>query len=216
MTSTATSRRRTATAVAWLLVVATLAAIAVAMMLRRPPALAVLGQVPPFSLLDQQGQEFSSSSLAGRVWVANFLYTSCPGPCPVMVEKLAQLRERVSPEDLAIVSFSVDPDIDTVDVTRDYASDHRIKASQSWWLLTGPRQQVLELIQKGFSSAVMREDAAEGSADSASGPIIHSTGLVLVDGEGQIRGTYSSEDAADLDRLEEDAKSLPSHPSSKR
>lgn len=209
-------RATTAAAVAWVVVGVIVVALAVATMLRKPPELPVLGQVPSFSLLDQEGATFPSERLAGRVWVANFLYTSCPGPCPVMVEKLAQLRRRIDPGDLAIVSFSVDPDTDTVDILGDYARDHAIAASQSWWLATGSRQQVLDVIEKGFLVTVSREDGGEGPPEAASGPIIHTTRLMLVDGDGRIRGAYSSEDAEDLARLEEDAKRLASLPSPRR
>lgn len=172
-----------------------------------------IGQVPAFSLLDHEGADFSEQRLRGRVWLASFLYTSCPGPCPVLVARLADLRRRVAPEALAMVSFSVDPDTDTVEVLRAYASAHGIEASRSWWLATGPREEILTLIRNGFLSAVSQE--AEDT-NSASGPILHSTRLLLIDGDGRIRGTYSSDDSEDLTRLEEDAKTLSSHSPSKR
>ncbi len=198
---------------ALLLVGVALAMLAMHEMFWKPDDLPVLGQVPPFSLLDQDGATLSEQRLSGRPWVASFIYTSCQGPCPILVEKLALLRRRVAQQSLAIVSFSVDPDTDTVEVLRAYAKAHRVSSSQSWWLATGRREDVLTLIQKGFLSAVGRETSIAGAA---TGPLLHSTRFILIDGQGRIRGAYASDDPADLARLEEEAEDLPSPPAPKR
>jgi len=182
----------------------------------KPAELPVLGQLPAFSLIDHEGAQFDQQRVRGRVWVASFIYTSCQGPCPLLVERLAQLRRRVAPQQLAIVSFSVDPDTDTVEVLRAYAKAHGIEASQSWWIATGPREQVLGLIRNGFASAVEREEPNDGAEPTASGAILHSTRLMLIDTDGRIRGTYASADPGEIIRLEAEAKDLPSLPSSSR
>lgn len=220
MTSTRRAARApgatVAASLALLLVGVALALLAMREILWKPVELPVLGQVPAFSLFDQDGAKFNARRLQGRAWVASFFYTSCPGPCPVLVETLAGLRRRITPEDLAIVSFSVDPDTDTVEVLRTYALEHGIAASRSWWLATGPRNDLLMLIRNGLLSAVSREAPADGIESPGTGPILHSTRVLLIDGDNRIRGTYSSDDAGELTRLEEDARQLPSRPSSKQ
>ncbi|MBI5505122.1 MAG: SCO family protein [Deltaproteobacteria bacterium] len=210
------ARATAAVTLAVLLVGAALALVAMREVAWKPAELPVLGQVPAFSLIDQEGAKFTDQRLKGRVWAASFFYTSCPGPCPVLVEKLAELRRRVSPEHLAVVSFSVDPDTDTAEVLRAYAREHGITTSQSWWLATGLREEVLALIRNGFLSAVSREEPAEGAATSQNGPIMHSTRVLLIDGDRRIRGVYSSDESEALSRLEDDATHLRSHRSSKR
>src|SRR5688572_4175937 len=86
---------------------------------RNRPKLDTFFLVPPFSLVDQQGKAFTNSSLSGKVWVANFVFTRCAGPCPTMTAEMASLAQAVSDPDVRFVSFSVDPDYDTPAVLKD-------------------------------------------------------------------------------------------------
>ena len=87
----------------------------------RPAQLDNFGVAPPFHLTAQNGQRFDSKSLEGHVWVADFFFTSCPGPCPLMSKKLGELQRQTSDlPDLKIVSFTVDPATDTPAVLTAY------------------------------------------------------------------------------------------------
>ncbi|MEQ1860599.1 MAG: SCO family protein [Chthoniobacteraceae bacterium] len=164
------------------------------------PGLQKYWQVPSFTLTERSGQPLTRADLAGNVWVADFFYTTCPGPCPMMTSRLVALQERLgTKDDVRLVSISLDPAKDTPEVLRQYAE--RFKAGANWLFCTGDKTAIYELVSKGFKlSAVEERNNPE--------PIIHSTKLVLVDRAGWVRGFYEGvgEDqnaklAADIDRL---------------
>jgi len=170
--------------------------------------LPVLADVPPFALMDQTGAPFGSKDLSGKVWIASFVYTTCPGPCPRVVERLAHTQSRLGNEpDLAIVSFSVDPAADTPDVLATYGKLRNIDPRR-WRLLTGPVADVVKLIRQGFLLALERAEDGNAAELALEGPVIHSTRLVLVDQRFRIRGYYETTDPGDMDRLVEDTRRL--------
>src|SRR5579872_173153 len=104
---------------------------------RRLPA---LGAVPEFKLTDQTGSEFTSTaSLAGRVWVADFFFTNCPGPCPRMSSQMHQVQTALAGKDVKLVSMTVDPDRDTPEKLAKYAAFYSATPGV-WYFLTGPRE----------------------------------------------------------------------------
>lgn len=153
--------------------------------------LPVLGQVPDFTLVDAMGRVFNAESLDNRIWVADFIFTHCAGPCPVMSTNMAGLQERFRDEDaLRFVSVSVDPETDTPEVLAEYGKRYEADA-EKWHFLTGPAEDIHRLAVKGFMV---------GSVDE---PLFHSTRFILVDGERRIRGYYhgtSDESVEDLGR----------------
>ncbi len=182
-------------------VLAALAFVAVgACNLAKAPPPPVLGQVPEFHLVGDDGGAFNSAALAGKSWLASFLFTSCPGPCPRLVEKLKTLRTKIPASDLAFVSFSVDPVTDTPAVLAQYKRDHGIAASAAWTFVTGPEEPVLELVRRGFLIGVDR--AVDPSGEN--GAVMHGVRVALIDGDRRIRGFYDTESADDLVRLEQE------------
>jgi protein SCO1/2 len=169
--------------------------------------LPVISAVPAFGFQDQSGSTVTNADLAGRVWIASFLYTTCPGPCPRLVERLAHVRRDFQGDPrVLLVSFSVDPEADTPEALGAYARMRGIDAA-GWKLLTGPPESIYPFIRSGFLLAVERtERASEGDPDQ--GPVTHSTRLALVDGAGRIRGYYDSEDARALEELRADVRAL--------
>ncbi len=158
--------------------------------------LPVLGSLPDFSLVDQHGDEVGLVTLADRVWVADFVLTTCSGPCPTMSRKMAALQRRFRrvPR-LHLVSFSVNPEYDTPEVLREYG--RRFGAvDSSWTFLTGDREQLQAVAARGFRLGEVDE------------PIHHSTYFSLVDGLGRLRGYYDSLDERALERLEADIRQL--------
>lgn len=168
--------------------------------------LPVRGAVPTFSLTDQDGRTISHEALVGHVWIADFIFTSCPGQCLLMTDQFNALqRTFVGAEGLRFVSFSVDPSHDTPEVLAAYAKQHG--ADARWRLLTGEREAIFALCRDGFGLAV---DDAPGAASE---PITHSVRLVLVDRTGRIRGTYEATDAQAMARLRRDTRQLLEHAS---
>ena len=138
--------------------------------------LPVLGEVPHFTLADQTGAAFDSGRLAGRVWVADFMYTTCPGPCPMMSHRMRQIAEA---SDVWLVSFTVDPEHDTPPVLAAYARRYPAPPGR-WWFLTGDRATL-----HGLGWSAFHLNAVDGSLE-------HSTRFALVDGRMRIRAYYQT------------------------
>jgi len=146
--------------------------------------LQALGTVPNFELLNQDEQPFGSSQLSGKIWIADFIFTNCPGPCPIISSRMAELQKPLSKTDVHLVSVSVDPERDTAEALRTYAG--KLKAQPGRWdFLTGSRDAIYSLLREGFKLGVSDGSEEEG------GPV-HSTRFVLVDRRGAIRGYYDA------------------------
>lgn len=177
-------------------------------------ALPVFGTVPSFRLTDQRNQTVTAADLHGRVWVANFMFTSCAGVCPVLTRRMVEVQrwaERAGypATALRLVSFSVEPERDTPERLAGFAQEHGADAAR-WSFLTGPYQAVERAAVEGFKQGLARERPGPGEppGDGLDGiNIFHGTRLVLVDREGRIRGYYEA-DAEGLGRLEADAARL--------
>jgi protein SCO1/2 len=158
------------------------------------------GAVPEFSLTERSGKATGLGELRGKVWIADFIYTTCTDTCPLQTAEMAKLQVQWHDQpELRLVSFSVDPAHDTPQVLSRYAD--KFKADVDRWLfLTGAKEEITRLIQEGFRlSAAPAPDGAKES-----GVILHSPRFVLVDKEAQIRGYYDSRDGEALRRLRDD------------
>jgi len=152
------------------------------------PNLQVLGEVPKFELTNQYGEPFGSKDLKGKIWVADFIFTRCSGPCPLMSNRFAQLQKSIiQKEGIQLVSFTVDPNYDTEEVLRSYGKKYQAK-KDFWHLLTGKKNEIYDLSVNGFH--LMAE--ADLQSEHA---FIHSTKMVLVDREGKIRSYYDGSDS---------------------
>ncbi len=161
------------------------------------PGLPVFGQVPRFTLTAQNGGRFDSDQLAGRIWVADFFFSRCTGPCPRMGSQMRWVTQQV--KDLGarvrFVSFTVDPDHDTPSVLAAYARRFRANDGQ-WYFLTGPRPTL-----QGLDRNVFKLGDVDGS-------FMHSTRFVLIDARGRIRGYYETDQPEGLDPLVRDIRRL--------
>jgi protein SCO1/2 len=160
--------------------------------------LPVLFNTPRFSLTDQDGKPFDSDQLKGQVWVAAYIFTNCPGACPMMTQKMAKLQDAVPSKDVKLVSFTVDPDRDTPEVLKQYAK--RFKADESrWHFLTGDKAAILQ------TAAGLKLTAVPAEGDR---PINHDEHFLLVDRTGHVRGVYHSKDDEAMKQLARDAEQL--------
>ncbi|MGE5569040.1 MAG: SCO family protein [Rhodospirillales bacterium] len=158
--------------------------------------LPVLGQVPEFTLTAQNGEPFGSSSLDGKIWVSDFIFTTCRGPCPRMSSQMHWVGQQVADlPDVRLVSFTVDPERDTPVVLAEYAKRFRADPGQ-WYFLTGPSSVLEHLDREGFKLGGM------------DGSLTHSTRFVLVDRQRRIRGYYHTDDGEGLKRLVSDIRRL--------
>ncbi|HZR78554.1 MAG TPA: SCO family protein [Chthoniobacterales bacterium] len=158
------------------------------------------GAVPEFTLTNQDGKDFGSADLRGRIWIADFVYTTCPGPCPMISNRMSELQEPLKNTDVHLVSFSVDPEKDTPKVLQGYAE--KLGAEQGRWdFLTGPKSTIYNLSRNGFKLA-----ASDGS--ETQGQPVHSTRMILVDRKGEIRGYYDAVEADAITKLIADTSHL--------
>jgi protein SCO1 len=154
---------------------------------KKSPPLPVFKTVPDFTLTERSGKTFSLADMKGRVWVADFFYSSCPDLCPMVASHLSKLQDAVQKMDgVDLVSITTQPEKDTVEVLRQYAG--KFHASPDRWLfLTGDKARIYDLANKGFLLGVVE------TKDEKDKPVTHSTKLALVDKNGNIRGFYDGE-----------------------
>jgi len=155
----------------------------------RKSSLDDFGVVPQFTLTAQDGQPFSSRALEGKIWVADFIYTTCPGPCPRMTSQMREVQDAVVKiPDVKLVSFTVDPARDTPQVLAEYAKVHGA-SGERWYFLTGSQPTLQMLDRDAFKL---------GNVD---GTLEHSTRFALVDAQSRIRGYYDSSEPDVIPRL---------------
>lgn len=150
-----------------------------------PPDLPAVFQLSDYKLTNEFGKPFGSDDLKGKVYVASFVFTSCPSTCPAMMKKMQIIQKRLKGlgTKVGIVTFSVDPETDTPAVLSKYA--RRFKANPYVWsFLTGPRKDVKDVIVNNFKVAM--GEKTPGMMD-----IAHSEKIFLVDGAGVVRGLYT-------------------------
>jgi cytochrome oxidase Cu insertion factor (SCO1/SenC/PrrC family) len=143
--------------------------------------------VPAFALTERRGTTVTRDDLHGRVWVASFVFTRCTGPCPQVTATMQRLQAdlRLAAEpNLRLVTFTVDPDRDTPDELRDYAKRYEAHPER-WLFLTGKEDDLHHLLKDGFKVSAQRSQSPTPGDE-----FDHSSRLVVVDKQGNIRGYY--------------------------
>ncbi len=156
----------------------------------------ILGTAPAFNLIERSERHVRTEDLKGQIWIADFIFTRCLGPCPRMTAAMARLQETLKHvPDVVLVSFTVDPEHDRPDVLREYAQTHGFDP-QRWLFLTGTIQQMEDVQVKGFKMGMVGES------------IHHSDRFVLIDRDGGIRGYFDVNEAGQIEKLAAEAASL--------
>ncbi len=163
--------------------------------LTRSKPLPVYGVVPDFRVTADDGAPFDSSRLVGKLSLVSFFFASCQGPCPLLNAQMKTFSSALegNPK-VQLLSFSIDGERDTPEALREYAK--KFGSPKNWRFLTGPSADIANFSEGTFKLAV------DGSEK------IHSTRIVLVDAEKQIRGSYSSDDEASRGKLLADVEAL--------
>jgi protein SCO1/2/putative membrane protein len=151
-----------------------------------------------FRLTERSGRSVSSAELAGKVWVASFIFTHCPLSCPRITSVMKGLQAELAGTAVQLVSISVDPDRDTPEVLADYARRYGADAGR-WWFLTGPKDEVGRLVTQGFKLGLSL--ATETEQQAGAEPITHSDRLALVDRGNRVVALFDSTDPAKLTAL---------------
>jgi protein SCO1/2 len=167
---------------------------------KAPPPLL---ELPAYKLTDHRGQAFGAAELRGKVYIADFVFTSCPTVCPRLTERMREIQKRTDDlgERLQLVTFSVDPENDTPEVLAAYAKKNEASPSR-WTFLTGPLGEVETVVLRGFKIAMGKTQTQAGILE-----IFHGERLVLVDREGKIRRFYEASDQG-IEEIIRDARLL--------
>jgi len=161
----------------------------------------VYHQIPSFRFLNQDSVVVSEKDVEGKVYVADFFFTTCPTICPKMKTQMLRIYERYKDRDeVRIISHSIDPDFDTPNVLKDYATRLQVKAPK-WNLLTGDKAAIYTLGQKSYMVSA-QEDPNEA------GGFVHSGAFILVDKNRHVRGIYDGTVEAEVNHLLEDMEIL--------
>ncbi|MAY84627.1 MAG: SCO family protein [Flavobacteriales bacterium] len=150
--------------------------------------------IPSFELTNQNGNSFSSEELDGKIYVADFFFATCPTICPKMSTHMLELQKHFYDlPDFHLLSFTVNPEHDTVEVLRDYA-DKLGAADSVWDFLTGDKEIIYDLGFEGYMVNAMEDEKAPGG-------FLHSQWLVLVDKQGRIRGYFDGTSTSETNDL---------------
>lgn len=156
--------------------------------------------IPDFAFINQNNETITQKIFEGKVYVANFFFTTCSEVCPRMNKNLYIIYDKYkNNNDLMFLSHTVDPDYDSVKVLKEYAKKMNVDDSK-WHFVTGSKKQLYDIAIESYKAVAVSQNSDRD--------FIHSDKLVLVDKEKHIRGFYDSQDYKEILRLEEDLKIL--------
>ena len=162
-------------------------------------------RIGDFSFLNQEGETITQAEVEGKVYVAEYFFTTCGTICPKMNAQMRRVQlEFADNDDVRLMSFTVDPEVDTVEEMKDYADAHGAKKGQ-WHFLTGSKEDLYSLARKSFF--VLKPAEAQNLGDVGS-DFIHTNNFVLVDRKGRIRGYYDGTSKKKVDELMRDIERL--------
>ena len=158
--------------------------------------LPVLGDIPPFKLVDNFGQSFTEENISGKIWVADLIFTTCAGPCPIMSTEMKSVHKTyLENENIHMVTITVNPDYDSPEVLIEYGERYDADFDK-WHFLTGKYENIQSLIADGFKMGDIEEI------------VFHSTRFALIDPNMNIRGYYMGTESKDVKKLMGDIKKL--------
>ena len=163
-----------------------------------PPALPKMHKIPSFSLINEFNKPFGTKDIKGKVVIASFMFTACPTICPGLMNNMQKIQKRVRGlgQNIALLTFSVDPENDTPEVLHQYARSLHANP-YIWNFLTGTREQLKELLVDGFKVPMGEEPFTTvktlGQQQITLWDIVHTEQLVLLDSEKFVRGYYSTD-----------------------
>ncbi|MFJ5963096.1 SCO family protein [Bacillus sp. NPDC093026] len=159
-------------------------------------------QIEPFEYQNQDGQKVSLADLKGKVWVADFIFTSCKTICPPMTAHMTELQKRLKAEslDAHIISFSVDPEVDSPKKLKTFAKAYPL-TFENWDFLTGYSQSAIEkFAMKSFKTIVKKPEDED--------QVIHQSLFFLVNQEGKVMKNYDGVQNPPYDEIIKDIKTL--------
>ncbi|MFT4575843.1 MAG: protein SCO1/2 [Polaribacter sp.] len=151
--------------------------------------------IPAFKFVNQDGQAVTNKTYEGKIYIADFFFTSCPGICPRLAENMGKLQEAFKEDtDIMLLSHSVTPVKDSVSVLKEYAIENNVN-SKKWNLVTGGKKEIYSIARQGYFAD---EDFVKTQDEDA---FIHTENFILIDKKGRIRGVYNGTLAIEIDRI---------------
>ena len=161
----------------------------------------VYHQIADFAFINQDSALVTNDTFKGKIYVADFFFTSCPSICPIMKVQLLRVYEKFEDNDkVMILSHSIDPDYDNVAVLNDYANRLEV-SSDKWNFITGDKAEIYNMAQTSYYVATRENEDAPGGYE-------HSGAFILVDQNRHIRGVYDGTDPERVSNLLEDIELL--------
>jgi len=161
----------------------------------------VYHSIPDFEFIDQDDRKIDQKSMEGKIYVAEYFFTTCKSICPVMNDNLKRVyKEFRNRKDFLILSHTVDPETDSVPVLKQYADAHGVNDDR-WKFVTGDKKKLYEIARKGY--LLNAEEGNGGEED-----FIHTQNFALIDKEHHIRGFYDGTDSLEINRMIQDIRIL--------
>ena len=157
--------------------------------------------IADFKLVNQNGKTVTQKDYEGKIYIADFFFTTCPTICPIMTKNMADIQKRIQDDTLTkLLSYTVTPEIDSVAQLKKYAREKGVD-DKKWNLLTGDKKQIYDLARKSYL-------AVQSDGDGGPYDMIHTENFILVDKEKRIRGFYDGTKAEEIERLLDDLEIL--------
>lgn len=157
--------------------------------------------IPSFKMQNQMGKEMTEQDFMGKIYVADFFFSTCPGVCKVMAKEMKSVQNQTKEmQDVQLISFSVDPETDSVARLKEYGEIVGA-IPEKWYLMTGKYENVFDLAQKKYHISALKDAKADGG-------IFHDERLILVDKRGRVRGFYHIKDSVKMVELIQDIRHL--------
>jgi protein SCO1 len=162
----------------------------------------VYHKIASFAFINQLGDTITNEDMEGKIYVADFFFTSCPTICPIMKKEMLRVYEKFKDQpNFKILSHSIDPTHDTQVVLKDFAEKLGVENASTWNFLTGDQEKIFEIGQTSYLTTTMADQQEPGG-------FLHSGAFLLIDGKGRIRGVYDGTKSDQVDRLISDIPKL--------
>ena len=157
--------------------------------------------IKPFAFLDQDSSLITNKTFGGKIYVANFFFTSCPSICPITQSQMLRVYEKYLDDDRVLfLSHTIDPEYDNVEILHDYANRLGVKTNK-WHFVTGDKAKIYDMAQTSYYVATRENKKAPGGYE-------HSGAFLLIDSRGRIRGVYDGTKVESVNKLISDIKVL--------